>query len=145
MPTPLQTVENVVCVLRNLSYRLEHEVDPQEGGEDVLDREWEQEQRRELEDLNRSFSKSSPGCLPFCVRPQTRRDPAPSVALTAVMRPTSAHMDFAFPGESVHVRTCKQASLMEHHYREVSRVHYREVPCIARPCIHNLCTLYFKL
>ena len=82
----LSTVENTVCILRNLSYRLENEVDPQEGREDILDREWEQEQRREVEDLNRSFSKPSSGCLSFCVRPKTRDD-APRVALTAVNRP----------------------------------------------------------
>ena len=91
-----------MCVLRNLSYRLENEVDPQEGGEDVLDREWEQEQRRELEDLNRSFSKTSPGCLPFCVRPQPRREPiAPRITLTSVVRPSSGSADFAFPGQLV--------------------------------------------
>ena len=98
----LQTVENTVCVLRNLSYRLENEVDPQEGGEDVLDREWEQEQRRELEDLNRSFSKTSPGCLPFCIRPQTQREPVtPRVTLTSVVRTSTGSVDFAFPGQSV--------------------------------------------
>ena len=46
-----QTVENSVCILRNLSYQLENEIDPQEGADDVLDRDWEKEQRREMEEL----------------------------------------------------------------------------------------------
>ena len=92
----LQTVENTVCILRNLSYRLESEVDPQEGGEDVLDREWEQEQRRDMDDLNKSFSKSSPGCLAFCARPRTRDD-VPKVTLTNVARPVCS-VDFVRPG-----------------------------------------------
>ena len=71
-------------------------MDPQEGGEDILDREWEQEQRREVEDLNRSFSKPSSGCLSFCVRPKTHDD-APRVALTAVNRPVF-NVDFVYPG-----------------------------------------------
>ena len=40
-----------MCVLRNLSYQLESEVDLQDGSEDVLDREWEAEQRRDLEEV----------------------------------------------------------------------------------------------
>ena len=48
----LQTVESVMCVLRNLSYQLESEVDLQDGAEDVLDRDWEAEQRRDLEDFS---------------------------------------------------------------------------------------------
>lgn len=47
-----QTVENVICVLRNMSYQLESEVDLQDGAEDVLDRDWEAEQRRELEEVS---------------------------------------------------------------------------------------------
>ena len=41
-----------MCVLRNLSYQLESEVDLQDGAEDVLDWEWEAEQRRELEEAS---------------------------------------------------------------------------------------------
>ena len=48
----VQTVENVMCVLRNLSYQLENEVDLQDGTEDVLDQDWETEQRRELEEAS---------------------------------------------------------------------------------------------
>ena len=40
-----------MCVLRNLSYQLENEVDLQDGAEDVLDQAWEAEQRRELEEV----------------------------------------------------------------------------------------------
>ena len=40
-----------MCILRNLSYQLENEIDPQEGADDVLDRDWEKEQRREMEEL----------------------------------------------------------------------------------------------
>ena len=38
------------CIIRNLSYRLENEMDPQEGADNVLDQEWEKEQRKELEE-----------------------------------------------------------------------------------------------
>lgn len=86
-----------MCVLRNLSYRLENEVDPQEGGEDVLDREWEQEQRRDMEDLDRSFTKASPGCLAFCTRPQTKSDTPTKISLTSVNRPLCS-VDFVNPG-----------------------------------------------
>ena len=51
-PCLSQTMESVVCVLRNLSYQLESEVDLQDGAEDVLDWEWEAEQRRELEEAS---------------------------------------------------------------------------------------------
>ena len=51
----VQTVESVMCVLRNLSYQLESEVDLQDGAEDVLDRDWEAEQRRELEELSTRY------------------------------------------------------------------------------------------
>ena len=85
-----------MCVLRNLSYRLENEVDPQEGGEDVLDREWEQEQRRDMEDLDKSFTKASPGCLAFCTRPHTKND-SPKISLTSVNRPLCS-VDFVNPG-----------------------------------------------
>ena len=44
-----------MCVLRNLSYQLEGEVDLQDGAEDVLDRDWEAEQRRELEELSTRY------------------------------------------------------------------------------------------
>ena len=44
-------MENLICVLRNLSYQLENEVDLQDGAEDVLDQAWEAEQRRELEEV----------------------------------------------------------------------------------------------
>jgi len=66
-----------VCILRNLSYRLENEIDPQEGAEDVLDSEWEKEQRRELEEDKRIISRSRKtqrrSWLTMCVRPNPGR------------------------------------------------------------------------
>ena len=41
-----------MCVLRNLSYQLESEVDLQDGAEDVLDPQWEAEQRKELAEVS---------------------------------------------------------------------------------------------
>ena len=40
-----------MCILRNLSYQLENEIDPQEGADDVLNHEWEKEQQRQMEEL----------------------------------------------------------------------------------------------
>ena len=94
----LQTVENVVCVLRNLSYRLENEIDPQEGADDVLDREWELEQRREMEELDRSFSKSAPGCLAFLTRPRHHDNRPKMVFPTSLIRPMY-NVDFTNPGK----------------------------------------------
>lgn len=59
--------------MRNLSYRLENEIDPQEGADDVLDQEWEKEQRRELEEdiriIQRSQRPQHRSWLTMCVRP----------------------------------------------------------------------------
>ena len=99
-PYFIQTVENVACVLRNLSYRLENEIDPQEGADDVLDREWEMEQRREIEELDRSFTKSAPGCLAFLTRPR-HRDNTPKLNSLAAMNRPIYNIDFANPGQWV--------------------------------------------
>lgn len=72
-------------------------MDPQEGGEDVLDKDWEQEQRREIADLNRSFSKASSGCLVFCARPPMR-DQMPQISLTSISQPV-CNVDFVRPGK----------------------------------------------
>ena len=48
-------------------------MDPQDGSEDVLDRVWEQEQRRDMEEVNRAFTKASPGCLAF-LKPRTHSE-----------------------------------------------------------------------
>ena len=53
-------MESVVCVLRNLSYQLESEVDLQDGAEDVLDREWEAEQRKDLEEASMGWEDHTP-------------------------------------------------------------------------------------
>jgi len=93
-----------VCILRNLSYRLEAEVDALEAGEDILDREWEQEQRREAEFVPNSFSRRSPGCLAMCVKSQTKddvpREPASS------RHGTIYNVDFVYPGVYVCACTC---------------------------------------
>ena len=66
-----------MCILRNLSYRLEEEIDPQEGADDVLDREWEQEQWEEIEEDMKTFRPSrSSGFLSMCVKPRTLERPA---------------------------------------------------------------------
>ena len=90
-------MENVACILRNLSYRLENEIDPQEGADDVLDREWEIEQRREIEELDRSLSKSAPGCLAFLSRPRNRDNRPRLSSLSALNRPMYS-VDYANPG-----------------------------------------------
>ena len=48
--TFLQTAESAMCILRNLSYQLEDEVDPQDGADDALDKEWERQLQQEIED-----------------------------------------------------------------------------------------------
>ena len=96
----VQTVENVACILRNLSYRLENEIDPQEGADDVLDREWEMEQRREIEELDRSFAKAAPGCFAFLTRPR-RRDNTLRINTPAALNRPMYNIDFANPGQWV--------------------------------------------
>ena len=91
-------MENVACILRNLSYRLENEIDPQEGADDVLDREWEMEQRREIEELDRSFTKSGPGCLAFLTCPR-RRDNVLRLNTPAALNRPIYNIDFANPGQ----------------------------------------------
>jgi hypothetical protein len=103
-----KTVESVMCVLRNLSYQLESEVDLQDGAEDVLDRDWEAEQSRDLEEVSAARPKkaSTPGCLSMCTRPKTTDSarhssppPAhPDSRRSYVSRP-SVIVDFANPGE----------------------------------------------
>ena len=93
-----QTVENVACVLRNLSYRLENEIDPQEGTDDVLDCEWEMEQRREIEELDRSLSKA-PGCLAFLTRP--RHESRPRLSSLSTLNRPMYRVDYANPGKLV--------------------------------------------
>ena len=95
----MQTVENVACILRNLSYRLENEIDPQEGADDVLDREWEMEQRREIEELDRSFAKAAPGCFAFLTRPR-RRDNTLRINTPAALNRPIYNIDFANPGKN---------------------------------------------
>ena len=93
----LQTVENVACILRNLSYRLENEVDPQQGSDDVLDREWEMEQRREIEELDRSLSRSAPGCFAFLS--SSRRENRPRLSSLHSLNRPMYNVDYANPGQ----------------------------------------------
>ncbi len=68
---------------------------------DVLDREWEEEQRRDIAELTESVSNSSPGCLAFLTRSRRgsrndrRRVPSPNVT-----RP-SYSVDYANPGKKM--------------------------------------------
>ncbi|XP_062503852.1 catenin delta-2-like isoform X2 [Corticium candelabrum] len=60
-----KTVENCVCILRNLSYRLENEILPQLASE-VVDEEWERAQaqeRTQYEAEKKKKGKSSTGCF----------------------------------------------------------------------------------
>ena len=94
----IQTVENVACILRNLSYWLENEIDPQEGADDVLDREWKMEQRQEIEELDRSFAKAAPGCFAFLTCPH-HRDNALRLNTPAALNRPMYNIDFANPGQ----------------------------------------------
>ena len=89
--SPPRSVENTACILRNLSDQLESKINPQEGAEDVLDREWELQQRREVEEVNCSFSKATPGCLAFCTFPKMSDERS---KLQSVSRPIYS-VDFA--------------------------------------------------
>ncbi|XP_064385497.1 catenin delta-1-like isoform X2 [Halichondria panicea] len=95
-----KAVENAACVLRNLSYRLENEVDPQEGTGDVLDHDWEEEQRKDMDEITQPFSNSSPGCLAFLKRSRgnSRRERG-RVHSPMVSRP-SYSVDYANPDPS---------------------------------------------
>ena len=65
-----------MCILRNLSYRVEAEIDPQEGTEDILDKEWELEQNREMEEERKLAEKhelkAKKSSFSLCVRPATK-------------------------------------------------------------------------
>ncbi len=107
-------MENAACVLRNLSYRLENEVDPQEETGDVLDHDWEEEQRKDMDEITQPFSNSSPGCLAFLKRSRgnSRRERG-RVHSPMVSRP-SYSVDYANPGESgctVHAWSTRSISL----------------------------------
>ncbi len=84
-------------------------MDPQDGIGDTLDQEWEEEQRRDMAELNQSISNSSPGCLAFLKRSRRgsrndrRRIPSPTVT-----RP-SYNVDYANPGER---NNCTRARLI---------------------------------
>ena len=78
----LQTVENAMCILRNLSYRLENEVDPQEGADDDLDFEWERELKREIEEAQQQQAaprRRRGGFLLLCFSPRTNEAPRRSI------------------------------------------------------------------
>ena len=71
-------------------------MDPQDGSEDVLDRVWEQEQRRDMEEVNRAFTKASPGCLAF-LKPRTHSEQPKTLSPTTINRSVYP-VDFANPG-----------------------------------------------
>ena len=79
----LQAVENAICILRNLSYRLENEVDPQEGADDEQGSEWEKDLQRELEEdqqQQQTSSRQSRGTfILFCFSPRTDESPRRSL------------------------------------------------------------------
>ena len=48
-----------MCVLRNLSFRLEDEIDLQQGADDTLNRDWERQIQLEIEEVNESEKDTS--------------------------------------------------------------------------------------
>ncbi len=74
-------------------------MDPQEGTGDVLDHDWEEEQRKDMDEITQPFSNSSPGCLAFLKRSRgsSRRERG-RVHSPMVSRP-SYSVDYANPGE----------------------------------------------
>ena len=87
-------MENVVCILRNLSYHVEIEMDPQSGSEDTLDPEWEREQRQLLDEEEPTHT---PGCLAFCSRPRRSSEHSPDFMASLPLH----QVDFANPGWAV--------------------------------------------
>lgn len=50
-----QTAENAMCILRNLSYQIENEIDPQDGVDDDFDKEWERQVQQEIDEATEVF------------------------------------------------------------------------------------------
>ncbi len=71
-------------------------MDPQEAGEDILDREWELEQRRDAEVIPHNFTRKSPGCLAMCMKSRTQDDVP---RLSASVGSTVYDVDFVNPGK----------------------------------------------
>ena len=73
-----------MCILRNLSYRIENEVDPQEGLDDTMDKDWEMQQMREMDEERRLFekhsNKSKQSTFSLCTKPQTRESLAATLS-----------------------------------------------------------------
>ena len=73
-----------MCILRNLSYRIENEVDPLEGSEKTIDKDWEMQQMREMDEERRLFerhsNKSKPSTFSLCTKPQTRESLAATLS-----------------------------------------------------------------
>ncbi|XP_019848878.1 PREDICTED: armadillo repeat protein deleted in velo-cardio-facial syndrome homolog isoform X1 [Amphimedon queenslandica] len=69
-----KTVENAICILRNLSFQIEDEVDTQQGADDDIDSQWERQIQQEIEAakeaLHPTSKKTNKSFLLFCARPQ---------------------------------------------------------------------------
>jgi len=65
----------------------------------VLDREWEKEQRREMDEMARSFQRSTPGCFGFLSRPHPSSERRTHPSFHAARSPV-LYVDFANPGMS---------------------------------------------
>lgn len=50
-----------MCILRNLSYRLEYEVDPLDGAQDHLDKDWERQILSEIDESKEEEKEDQPG------------------------------------------------------------------------------------
>ena len=66
-----------MCILRNLSYRVENEVDRQEASsDDIIDKEWEVEIKREMEEerrlIDRHEGKAKKSSFSLCTKPATK-------------------------------------------------------------------------
>ena len=44
-----------MCILRNLSYQIEREIDPQDGVDDDFDKEWERQVQQEIDEATEAF------------------------------------------------------------------------------------------
>lgn len=44
-----------MCILRNLSYQIENEIDPQDGVDDDFDKEWERQVQQEIDEATEVF------------------------------------------------------------------------------------------
>ena len=92
-------VENTACILRNLSYRLENEVDPQEVEKMFWTVSGSRNSDKKMDEVQQSFTKTSSGCLAFCM-PHRVHNKAPRLPLNSISQPI-CKVDFVYPGNLI--------------------------------------------